>query len=313
MIKISILKTSVVGESRVAATPETIKKLIKLGCTCAVEHNAGLGSNFVDQHYRDAGAEVTADRASLLQGAKLVLAVNFPTDSKALARELQLIPQDAILIGLLNPYNSPDILDLIAKTGITSCALELMPRITRAQSMDVLSSQSNLVGYYAVIAAAANWKQAFPMMMTAAGTIAPAKVLVLGAGVAGLQAIATAKRLGAVVSAFDVRPAVKEQVESLGGKFIEVEADTTGGETAGGYAKEMSAEYKQRQAKKIAEAVQTHDIVITTALIPGKPAPKLITTAMVESMHHGSIIIDLAAAAGGNCEVTTQNQPKTPL
>ncbi|HVK91773.1 MAG TPA: NAD(P) transhydrogenase subunit alpha, partial [Mycoplana sp.] len=285
------------AESRVAASVETVKKMKALGFDVVVEANAGLLSRISDADFEGAGARIgsTADA----KGADVVLRVRRPAD-----KELKSYKSGAIVIAIMDPYGNDKALAAMAKAGLTSFAMELMPRITRAQSMDVLSSQANLAGYQAVIDAAAEYDRAMPMMMTAAGTVPAAKVFVMGAGVAGLQAIATARRLGAAVSATDVRPAAKEQVASLGAKFIAVEDDEfKAAETAGGYAKEMSKEYQAKQAALVADHIAKQDIVITTALIPGRPAPKLISAAMVESMKAGSVIVDLAVERGGNCEL----------
>ncbi|MFE0759240.1 NAD(P)(+) transhydrogenase (Re/Si-specific) subunit alpha, partial [Inquilinus sp. NPDC058860] len=272
-MRIGVLRERREGERRVAATADSVKKLVGLGATVVVETGAGLGSAVTDEAYRAAGAEVAADAAAALAGADVVLKVRRPLRSGEVD-ELSLIPRGATLIGVLEPYDDADSLAAYAAAGIESFALELVPRITRAQAMDVLSSQANLAGYRAVLEAASVFGRAFPMMMTAAGTVPPARVLVMGAGVAGLQAIATARRLGAVVSATDVRPAAKEQVQSLGASFVAVEDEEfKAAETAGGYAKEMSAEYRAKQAALIAETVKKQDIVICTALIPGKKAP----------------------------------------
>jgi NAD(P) transhydrogenase subunit alpha len=265
-----------------------------------VESGAGARARFSDDDYRGVGAEIIASLDTLLSDADVLLSVERPPRD-CVAR----LRRGALLIGQLAPSGDRRAIDQYAQCGIDAFAMELMPRISRAQSMDVLSSQSNLAGYKAVVDAAALFEKAMPMMMTAAGTVAPARVMVLGAGVAGLQAIATAKRLGAIVSATDVRPAAKEQVESLGGKFVMVESEETAqAETAGGYAKEMSEDYKRRQAELVAETLKKQDIVICTALIPGRPAPLLVTRAMAESMRPGSIIVDLAVEQGGNCELS---------
>ena len=299
-MKIAIVRERVEGENRVAATPETVGKLIALGASVSIEAGAGLGARIPDADYAAAGANVATTAAAALKDAEIVLTVRRPT-----AASLGGVAKGALLIGALDPYGNDVELAALAKAGVTAVSMEFMPRITRAQVMDILSSQANLAGYQAVIDAAAEFDRAFPMMMTAAGTVRPAKVFVMGAGVAGLQAIATAKRLGAVVSATDVRPAAKEQVESLGGKFVAVEDEEfKQAETAGGYAKQMSAEYQAKQAELTANHIAKQDIVITTALIPGRPAPRLITKAMVESMAPGSIIVDLAAERGGNVELT---------
>jgi len=299
-MKIAIVRERVEGENRVAATPETVGKLIALGASVSIEAGAGLGARIADADYAAAGATVATSAAVALQGAEIVLTVRRPT-----AASLAGVAKGALVIGALDPYGNDVELAALARAGVTAISMEFMPRITRAQVMDILSSQANLAGYQAVIEAAAQFERAFPMMMTAAGTVRPAKAFVMGAGVAGLQAIATAKRLGAVVSATDVRPAAKEQVESLGGKFVAVEDEEfKQAETAGGYAKQMSAEYQAKQAELTASHIAKQDIVITTALIPGRPAPRLITRAMVESMAPGSIIVDLAAERGGNVELT---------
>lgn len=301
-MKLAVIKERAKYEARVAASAETVKKLVSLGVDVTVESGAGLGSSIGDDVYVAAGAAIGKTLAETLHGADIVFAVQGPE-----VQVLEAIPAGATLVAMLNPLVEKKYIADVAKRGITAFAMELMPRISRAQSMDVLSSQSNLAGYRAVIDAVAAFTKAVPMMMTAAGTVAPAKVLVLGAGVAGLQAIATAKRLGAVVSAFDVRPVVKEQVQSLGAKFIEVPAEESG-EAAGGYAKEMSEEYKRKQAQLIADTLARTDIAITTALIPGKPAPVLITEEMVKGMKPGSIIVDLAVTAGGNCPLSVADE-----
>ncbi len=299
-LNIAVLKETAQNEKRVSATPETVKKLSALGAKVQVEAGAGAFAHISDDAYKDAGAKIVKTADEAVKGAGIVLCVQFPTDAV-----LKKIEKGALLIGLLSPFGNKDALDLCRKQNITAMAMEMVPRISRAQSMDALSSQSNLAGYKAVLDAAEHYGHAFPLMMTAAGTIPPAKVFVMGAGVAGLQAIATAKRLGAIVSATDVRPAAKEQVESLGGKFVAVEDDEfKQAETAGGYAKEMSAEYKKKQAALVAETISKQDIIITTALIPGRPAPKLVDEAMVKSMRAGSVIVDMAVEAGGNCELS---------
>ena len=288
------------GETRVALSPETVKKFKSLGAEIRMQSDAGRGSKFPDQAYADAGAEIVQTAEEALKGADIVLKVRRPS-----AAELTAMKNGAVLAALLDPYGGGPEIDALAKAGINAFAMEFMPRISRAQSMDVLSSQANLAGYKAVIDAAANFSRAFPMMMTAAGTVPAARIFVMGVGVAGLQAIATARRLGAVVTATDVRPATKEQVVSLGAKFIAVEDDEfKQAETAAGYAREMSDDYKRKQAELIASHVTNQDIVVTTALIPGRPAPRLVSKAMVESMKPGSIIVDLAAERGGNCELT---------
>ena len=309
-MKVAVPKERRQFEHRVAATPDTVKKFVDLGTQVVVEHDAGLGANYIDESYHDAGAEIVETEAEALSGADIVLKVQSPmTDGEGDSDELSLIEEGAVLVGLLAPFDRRSEVDAYAEHGITAFAMELMPRITRAQSMDALSSQSNLAGYRAVLDAAAEFHRAMPMMMTAAGTVAPARVFVLGAGVAGLQAIATARRLGAIVSATDVRFAAKEQVESLGATFVMVEGeDAASAETAGGYAKEMSEEYKRKQAELVRAHLERQDIVVTTALVPGRPAPTLIDDDMVHSMHPGSVIVDLAVEAGGNCTMSRSGE-----
>lgn len=299
-MRIAIAKETAHLESRVAASPETVKKFAALGATVAIETGAGLASGITDADYEAAGATITKTAAEAMKDADIVLAVRRPA-----AEALKGVNRGALVIAIMDPYGNEAAVQALAEAGVSAFAMELMPRITRAQVMDVLSSQANLAGYRAVIDAAAEYGRAFPMMMTAAGTVPAARVFVMGAGVAGLQAIATARRLGAVVTATDVRPAAKEQVESLGAKFIAVEDDEfRQAETAGGYAKEMSDAYKQKQAELVASHIAKQDVVITTALIPGRPAPRLVTRAMVESMKPGSVIVDLAVERGGNCELS---------
>ena len=299
-MKLAIAREKRPGESRVAATPETVKKLKGLGIDITVEAGAGAGAHMSDQVYRDAGATIAPDAASAFKDADVIFKVLRPLDD-----ELGLMKRGAMLVAILSPYGDKEGVAKYAAAGVNAFAMEFMPRITRAQSMDVLSSQSNLAGYKAVIEASNLFDRAFPQMMTAAGTIPPARVFVMGVGVAGLQAIATARRLGARVSATDVRLAAKEQVQSLGAAFVMVEdEETKTAETAAGYAKEMSDAYKAKQATLIAETIAKQDIVITTALIPGRPAPRLVTEEMVRSMKPGSIIIDLAAEQGGNVALT---------
>ncbi|KZB61137.1 NAD(P) transhydrogenase subunit alpha [Thalassospira lucentensis] len=298
-MKLAVPKEIWPGEKRVAVTPDTVKKLIGLGFDVAIEAGAGTDAAIPDDRFADAGATIAKTMKTTVKDADVILKVRPPVvDGKT--DELAAYKKGAAVIALLDPYDRKDLIEKMAVAGVSSFAMELMPRISRAQSMDVLSSQSNLAGYRAVLDAAHEFGRIYPMMMTAAGTLPPARIVVVGAGVAGLQAIATAKRLGAVVSAFDVRPAVKEQVQSLGGTFIEVEDDAADGETAGGYAKEMSDEYKAKQAAKLKEVLAKTDIVITTALIPGRPAPEIVTADMVAGMKPGSVIIDLAAERGGN-------------
>jgi NAD(P) transhydrogenase subunit alpha len=286
-------------EPRIGLTPETVKKLVKAGANVTVRSGAGLRSHFSDQDYQEAGAKIAKTDGEAVKAADIVLTVRRPKPDIVNGMK-----KGAAVIGMLDPFTDADGLDTLAKKGVALFAMELMPRITRAQSMDVLSSQSNLAGYKAVVDAAAAFERALPMMMTAAGTVPAARIFVMGAGVAGLQAIATARRLGAIVTATDVRPAAKEQVESLGAKFIAVEDEEfKQAETAGGYAKEMSDAYKKKQAALVAEHVKNQDIVVTTALIPGRPAPKLISKEMIESMKPGSIFVDLAVERGGNVEL----------
>ena len=298
-MRIAVLTETDANESRVAATPETVKKFKALGAEVAIQAGAGLTSGVTDADYEAAGAEIAASPSAAAGEADIVLLVRRPD-----AALLDVIKPGAIVVAIMDPYGHEDALAAMAEKNYSAFAMELMPRITRAQSMDILSSQANLAGYRAVIDATAEYGRAMPMMMTAAGTVPAARVFVMGAGVAGLQAIATARRLGAVVSATDVRPASKEQVASLGAKFVAVEDEEfKQAETSGGYAKEMSAEYRAKQAELVASHIAKQDIVITTALIPGRPAPKLITRAMVESMKPGSVIVDLAVERGGNCEL----------
>ncbi len=299
-MKIAVLKETRSGETRVAATPETVRKFIGLGASVTVQTGAGEAARFADADYKEAGADISPSAADAAQGAELVVKVLAPS-----SEELRVIGRGATLVGILAPYGDPDQLGAYARLGVDAMAMDFMPRITRAQSMDVLSSQSNLAGYKSVIDASAYYGRALPMMMTAAGTIAAAKVFVMGAGVAGLQAIATARRLGAIVSATDVRFAAKEQVESLGATFVTVDEEAMKeAETAGGYAKEMSEDFQKRQAEFVSEHIKKQDIVITTALIPGRSAPKLVSADMVQSMRAGSVIVDLAVEAGGNVELS---------
>jgi NAD(P) transhydrogenase subunit alpha len=294
-MRIGVALESDAAEPRVAATPETVKKLKALGADLTVEPGAGVKAGILDEDYAAAGATVRPGAAT---DADIVLKVRRPSEI-----ELAGYKSGALVIAIMDPYGNDAALAAMAKAGITAFAMELMPRITRAQSMDVLSSQANLGGYRAVIDGAAEYGRALPMMMTAAGTVPAARVFIMGAGVAGLQAIATARRLGAIVTATDVRPAAKEQVQSLGAKFIAVEDDEfKQAETAGGYAKEMSKEYQAKQAALVAEHIKKQDIVVTTALIPGRPAPRLISRDMVVSMRPGSVIVDLAVERGGNVE-----------
>jgi NAD(P) transhydrogenase subunit alpha len=299
-MKIAVPSESHPGEARVAASPDTIKAYIKKGVAVSVQQGAGLGSNILDAAFAEAGATIVKGEA-VAKDADIVLTIRRPSDKLVKAMKA-----GALVVGGLEPHGDRKELEAFAKSGVTALAMELMPRITRAQSMDILSSQANLAGYKAVIEAASEFGRAFPMMMTAAGTVAAAKVFIMGVGVAGLQAIATARRLGAIVSATDVRKATEEQVKSLGAKFIYV--DLAEAATAAGYARELTAEEKAKQAELVAGHVKSQDIVITTALIPGRPAPTLITKDMVESMKPGSIIIDLAVERGGNCPLSKPDQ-----
>jgi NAD(P) transhydrogenase subunit alpha len=310
-MKIAVMKERRANERRVAATPETVKKFVGLGVDVVVEAGAGGAAHIADSEFQEAGAVIAADAAVALTGADVVLKVRRPLmdDEDEGPNELALMAKGQALVAMLNPLIRRSDCDAYAAAGIDAYAMELMPRITRAQSMDVLSSQGNLAGYKAVLDATEEYDRALPMMMTAAGTIAPAKVFVMGAGVAGLQAIATARRLGAVVSATDVRPVAKEQVESLGAKFVMVEDEEAAqAETAAGYAKEMSDEYQKKQAALITETIAKQDIVICTALIPGRTAPTLVTEAMVASMRPGSVIVDLAVENGGNCALSKMGE-----
>ncbi|MBB34421.1 MAG: NAD(P)(+) transhydrogenase (Re/Si-specific) subunit alpha [Hirschia sp.] len=303
-MKIAVLKERRAGEPRVAATPDTVKKFVSAGHEVAVEADSGTLSGIRDGDFADAGAKICPDAKATLAGADLILKVR-----ALMADEFELVTAGQAVAALMEPHGDVEQANRLAEAGIDAFAMEFVPRITRAQSMDALSSQSNLAGYRAVIEGAHLYGRAFPMMMTAAGTVAPAKVFVMGAGVAGLQAIATARRLGAVVSATDVRPASKEQVASLGAKFIAVEDEEfKAAETAGGYAKQMSPEYQAKQAELVASHIVKQDVVITTALIPGRPAPELVSEAMVRTMRPGSVIIDLAAAQGGNCKLARPDE-----
>jgi len=306
-VAIAVTRERREGETRCAVTPETVKKLVALGATVSVEAGTGLGSSLPDADYADAGASVKPDLSAALAGADVLLKVRGPT-----ASEISALKPGAVVVGLLDAWSDKATVEALRGANATAFAMEFVPRITRAQVMDALSSQANLAGYRAVIEAAYAYGKGFPMMMTAAGTVAAAKVFVMGAGVAGLQAIATARRLGAVVTATDVRPAAKEQVESLGAKFVAVEDEEfKAAETAGGYAKAMSAEYQAKQADLTAAHIVKQDVVITTALIPGRPAPKLVTAAHVASMKPGSVIVDLAVEAGGNVEGSRPNEVVT--
>ena len=303
-MRLAILKERAASEPRVAATPETVRKLVALGPTVVIESGAGLGSSISDEEFHAAGAEIAPDAAAALAGAGIVLSVQAP--EPALRAHIE---RGAALIGVSGALSDPSIVADAAAGGIDLVAVELLPRITRAQSMDVLSSQSNLAGYRAVIEASAAFDRGFPMMMTAAGTVPPARVLVLGAGVAGLQAIATARRLGAIVSATDVRPSSREEIRSLGATFVGVEdEESAAAQTAGGYAREMSDAYKRKQAELMDSTVAKTDVIICTALLLGRRAPVIISHEMVRSMRAGSVIVDIAADAGGNCAATVPGE-----
>jgi NAD(P) transhydrogenase subunit alpha len=309
-MRLAVLKERRPGEARVAATPETVKKLKALGLEVAVESGAGAGSAIPDSEFAAAGAEIAPDAAAALAGAEIVFKVQAPLGpGEGEIDELSLIQRGALLVGTLGAHGNEARIAEYAARGIDACAMELLPRITRAQGMDVLSSQANLAGYRAVLEAATAYGRSLPMMMTAAGTVPPAAVFVLGAGVAGLQAIATARRLGAKVSATDVRPAAKEEIRSLGATFIGVESEETAtAQTAGGYAREMSEDFKRRQAELMAETVKKQDIIICTALTMGRAAPRILSAEHVASMKPGSVIVDIAADAGGNCALTVPGE-----
>jgi len=304
-MRLAVLKERRGSEARVAATPDTVKRLIGLGLTIAVEAGAGATASIPDAEFAAAGAELAPDPAATLAGAGIVFTVQAP-----LPEQLALISRGALLVCTAGAFADPTLLPALAEAGIDCAAMELLPRITRAQSMDVLSSQANLAGYRAVIESAFTFQRGFPMMMTAAGTVPPARVFIVGAGVAGLQAIATARRLGAIVSATDVRPAAKEEIKSLGAVFVGVEDAETAGPT-GAYAREMSEAFRQKQAELMATTVAKNDIIICTALVMGRKAPVIVTQAMVDSMRPGSVIIDLASDAGGNCAATVPGQQIT--
>jgi NAD(P) transhydrogenase subunit alpha len=306
-MRIAVPRETQGSETRVAATPETVRKYLALGATVAVENGAGLLSGISDADYSAAGATIGKTAKEVLKGADIVLTVRRPAETA-----LGSYGKGSLVIGIMDPYGNEPAIEAMAKAGISAYAMEFMPRITRAQVMDVLSSQANLAGYRAVVDGASEYGRALPMMMTAAGTVPAARIFIMGVGVAGLQAIATARRMGAVVTATDVRPATKEQVESLGAKFLAVEDDEfRQAQTSGGYAKEMSKEYQTKQAELTASHIAKQDIVITTALIPGRPAPRLITANMVASMKAGSVIVDLAVERGGNCELSKPGETVT--
>ena len=311
-MQIAVLKERRAGESRVAASPDSVKKFVAAGCQVAIETGAGARSQISDSVFKEAGATIAFDAAAAVDSADLVLKIQKPMTAAEGTDEVGYLKSGSILMAHLKALDDRPLMEALAKQGVTTFALELMPRVSRAQAMDILSSQSNLAGYKAVVDAASTFGRAIPMMMTAAGTITPARVLVFGAGVAGLQAIATAKRMGAVVLATDVRYAVKEQVESLGGKFIVVDEEKMkAAETSGGYAKEMDEDFKKKQAEAVTAEVLKSDILVTTALIPGRPAPKLVTADMVAGMKAGSVIVDLAAEAGGNVDDTVKDDVVT--
>jgi H+-translocating NAD(P) transhydrogenase subunit alpha len=301
-MRLAVLTERRAFETRVAATPETVKRLIALGLTVAVETSAGANAAIPDTEFAAAGAEIVPDAVAALAGADIVFTVQMP-----LPEQLRQIPRGALLVCIANAFGDPSVIPMLAEAGIDCVAMELLPRITRAQAMDVLSSQANQAGYRAVIEAAGAFQRGFPMMMTAAGTVPPARLFVIGAGVAGLQAIATARRLGAIVSATDVRPAAKEEIKSLGASFVGVEDEETAGQT-GAYAREMSEAFRQKQAELMATTIAKNDIVVCTALVMGRKAPVIVTEAMVQSMRPGSVIIDLAADAGGNCASTVPGE-----
>lgn len=303
MVTVGVPKETEELEKRVALTPDTVAKLIEKGLKVQIEKDAGLASNYLDTSYREAGATIAESRDQLFASSDILLSIQTPPQN-----DLEKLKEGSVLICFLWALQNRDLVEHLKNAGVTSMGMDAIPRISRAQNMDALSSMSSIAGYKAALIGANELDRYLPMMMTAAGTIAPAKVLVLGAGVAGLQAIATAKRLGAVVEAFDIRPAVKEQVESLGAKFVEVPDLDEDTETEGGYAKELSDDKQERQRQVIHEHAKKSDIIITTALIPGKPAPLLVTKEMVHDMHPGSVVVDLAAEQGGNCELTEPGQ-----
>jgi len=295
-------------DRRVAMTPQAIKRLDSDEIQFAVESGAGFGASFTDDEYRDVGAEIVQDPKALFDGADVVVKINGPVKREDGTDEVELIPSGALFIAQMRPHENADVLQRLAERGLTTFSMEIMPRTTLAQRMDCLSAFSTVAGYMAVIRGAEASSKFFPMLTTAAGTIPPANVLIIGAGVAGLQAIATARRLGAVVEAFDIRPETKEQVQSLGAKFVEWEEATEDMQTEGGYAKEVSTEEEEREQQLLTDHIASSDVVITTALVPGRPAPKLISEEMVKGMRAGSVIVDLAAETGGNCELTVKGE-----
>jgi proton-translocating NAD(P)+ transhydrogenase subunit alpha len=308
-VKVGILKETYPGEQRVALIPGTIPALTKAGLQVVIESDSGKLSGFNDSEYKEKGAEVLGSRSEVFAQADIILQVrSLGSNPEAGKADLELMKQGQIIIGMMDPLTELGSAELMAQKGVISFSMEIIPRITRAQSMDVLSSMATIAGYKAVLIAAGYLPKMFPMMMTAAGTIAAARVFVIGAGVAGLQAIASAKRLGAIVHAYDLRPAVKEQVQSLGGKFVEIDLDAGDSEDKGGYAKAMDEEFYRKQREKMMEVAKQSDVIITTAAIPGKKAPILITNEMISQMKPGSVIVDLAAERGGNCEATKPNE-----
>ncbi len=308
-MNVAVVQETFPGERRVALVPASVVALTKIGCHVQVEAGAGEQAGFSDEAYREKGAEILADREALFQGADVVLQVRaLGANEEAGQADLEFVREALVIVGMCDPLGSPEAAQQLAERGVTLFAMELIPRITRAQSMDVLSSMATIAGYKAVLLAANRLPKLFPMMMTAAGTLTPAKVMVIGAGVAGLQAIASARRLGAIVQAYDVRPVVKEQIESLGAKFIELTLDTADAEGQGGYAKQLTEEQQHRQREQLAKYVAASDVCITTAAIPGRPSPLLITADAVRGMAPGSVIVDLAAERGGNCEWTKADE-----
>ncbi|NJB68865.1 NAD(P) transhydrogenase subunit alpha [Desulfobaculum xiamenense] len=308
-MNVAVPRETFPGERRVAIAPAAIPGLVKAGLGVFVETGAGTQAGFTDAAYTEKGATIVQDRADLFRMADIILQVRTPgANPEEGSRDIELLRPEHVLIGLTDPFTHPAISRRVAETGATLFSMELIPRITRAQSMDALSSMATLAGYRAVLLAATHLPKMFPMLMTAAGTITPARVFVIGVGVAGLMAIAQAKRLGAVVEAYDVRPAVREQVQSLGAKFVEMELDAKDSEDTGGYAKAMGEEFYRKQRELMARVVAANDVVITTAAIPGRKAPVLVTRDMVESMHPGSVVVDLAALTGGNCELTRPDE-----
>jgi NAD(P) transhydrogenase subunit alpha len=307
-MKIGIVKETFPGERRVAIVPQNVADLKKLGLDVVIESGAGSGAFISDNDYKKAGAEVVSKREEILKNVDIVCYVRGPGADKNNLNDLNVTKKGATIVGMMDPLSNPDIIQKVAKSGVTAFALEMMPRVTRAQSMDVLSSMATIAGYRAVIVAADIFSRIFPMLMTAAGTLLPAKVFIIGAGVAGLQAITVAKRLGASVEAYDVRPEVKEQVQSCGAKFIEFGLETKEASEKSGYAKAMSEEFYKKQREMMLKVIESSDIVITTAAVPGKKAPVLVTKEMVERMRPGSVVIDLAAEGGGNCELTSPGE-----